>query len=403
VLSMEKIYFDYLSTTPCDERVIDAMLPYLREHFGNPHSKNHVWGWDAGAAVEQARERIAAVIGAQPKEIIFTSGATEATNLALRGLAGFYDKKHIVTTQIEHKCVLDTCRSLERDGYTVTYVPVQPNGIVRVEDVVAAMTPDTLVVSVMAANNEIGTLQPIREIGAACREKNVFFHVDAAQAFAKMSIDVDADNIDLMSISGHKIYGPKGIGALFMRRRAPRVRLQPVITGGGQESGLRGGTLPTFLCVGFGKAAEIMWAEHAQEAVRLGALKKLFWESIQSLPEIRLNGDYDSALSHVINVSFADVEGEGLMGHINHIAVSSGSACTSDSLEPSYVLRAIGVDESLAHTSLRISFGRMTKESDVIHAAQAIVHSVTHLRNLSPLWEMRQAGIDISKIEWQAH
>lgn len=401
---MRRIYLDHMSTTPCDERVVQAMLPYLSEVYGNPHSKDHVWGWEASSAVEKARGILADILRAQPKEIVFTSGATEATNLALKGLAGFYkDKKHIVTTQIEHKCVLDSCRALEAQGFEVTYVPVSTDGIVDVEAVMAAVRDDTLVVSVMAANNEIGTLQPIGDIGPLCRAKKVFFHVDAAQAFSKIAIDVDAMCIDLLSISGHKIYGPKGIGALFVRRRVPRVRLVPLLSGGNQENGMRSGTLPTFLCVGLGEAARLMWEEHAKENQRMSHLKKVFWDKVRVLPEIKLNGDYNNALPHVINVSFADVEGEGLMGHVNDLAVSSGSACTSESLEPSYVLRAIGLDDTLAHTSLRVSFGRSTQEKDVVYAAQSIIDAVQHLRALSPLWEMRQAGVDIRKIAWKAH
>ncbi|MCY4414483.1 MAG: IscS subfamily cysteine desulfurase [Alphaproteobacteria bacterium] len=397
-----RFYMDHMSTTPCDQRVIDTMMPFLVDHFGNPHSKNHEWGWDASTAVEKARKGIASIINASPKEIIFTSGATEATNLAIKGLALFHpDKKHIVTTQIEHKCVLDSCTFLESQGFSITYVPVQKSGIVQAHDIENAIQDDTLLVSVMAANNEIGTIQPIREIGHICKKRGVFFHTDAAQAFAKMPIDVEDMCIDLLSISGHKIYGPKGIGALFLRKRGRRVRITPLMTGGNQEQGLRSGTLAPFLCVGLGEAARITWEESSKENVRLLNLKRTLWKKIQALPEILLNGDFDNALPHVLNVSFADVEGEGLMGHISEIAVSSGSACTSDSLEPSYVLRAIGVDESMAHTSLRISFGRFTTEEDILHTANRIVHAVNHLRNMSPLWEMRQNGVDISTIEWK--
>jgi cysteine desulfurase len=399
------IYLDYQATTPMDPRVLDAMMPYFMEKFGNPHSRNHHHGWEAEEAVEKARKQVAELIAADEREVVFTSGATESNNLAIAGVARFYKdrKNHIVTVATEHKCVLDTCRHLEQEGFQVTYLPVQKNGLIDLEALKQAITPKTAIVSVMAVNNEIGVIQPLAEIGKICREKGAFFHTDAAQAFGKIPLDVNAMNIDLMSISGHKIYGPKGIGALFVRRK-PRVRMIALIHGGGQERGFRSGTLPTPLCVGLGEAAEIARREMGQETQKLAKLRDRFYESVSKrLPEVYLNGDLASRIPGNLNLSFAYVEGEGLMMGIKDLSVSSGSACTSASLEPSYVLRALGVDVELAHTSLRIGFGRFTTEGEVDYAADRIIETVQKLRAMSPLWEMAQEGIDIKSIKWAAH
>lgn len=399
------IYLDYQSTTPCDPRVVEAMLPYFTQHFGNPHSRNHDFGWQAEEATEQARQQVANIIGASPKEIVFTSGATEANNLALKGTLDFYgDKKnHIITCTTEHKCVLDTCRNLEQKGYKVTYLPVQKNGLIDLQALEAAITDATLLVSIMAAHNEIGVVQPLKEIGALCRKRGVFFHTDAAQAVGKIPMNVDEMNIDLMSISGHKLYGPKGVGALYVRRK-PRVRVLAQMNGGGQERGMRSGTLSPALCVGLGKACELAAQEMDQENQRLKDLRDQFYEKITTnLPEVYLNGDLNQRLAGNLNISFAYVEGEGLMMGIKELAVSSGSACTSASLEPSYVLKALGVGEDLAHTSLRIGFGRFTTKEEVDFAADKIISAVTKLRDMSPLWEMAQAGVDINSIQWAGH
>ena len=401
----QPIYLDYQATTPMDPRVLEAMMPYFTHQFGNPHSRSHSYGWEAEEGVEKARGQVAKLIGADEKEVIFTSGATESNNLAIRGVAEFYKdrKNHIVTTVTEHKCVLDTCRHLEQSGFEVTYLPVQKNGLIDLEALRAAVTDKTVVVSVMAVNNEIGVIQPLAEIGKICREKKAFFHTDAAQAAGKIALDVEAMNIDLMSISGHKIYGPKGIGALYVRRK-PRVRLVPLIVGGGQERGFRSGTLPTPLCVGLGEAAEIAMNEMEGEAKRLAKLQARMLKGLQDrLPEIFVNGDLEHRIPGNLNISFAYVEGESLMMGIKNLAVSSGSACTSASLEPSYVLRALGVEEELAHTSLRIGLGRFTTEHEVDTAVEELVRHVKKLREMSPLWEMAQEGIDIKSIEWAAH
>ena len=401
----QPIYLDYQATTPMDPRVLEAMMPYFTHQFGNPHSRSHSYGWEAEEGVEKARGQVAKLIGADEKEVIFTSGATESNNLAIRGVAEFYKdrKNHIVTTVTEHKCVLDTCRHLEQSGFEVTYLPVQKNGLIDLEALRAAVTDKTVVVSVMAVNNEIGVIQPLAEIGKICREKKAFFHTDAAQAVGKIALDVEAMNIDLLSISGHKIYGPKGIGALYVRRK-PRVRLVPLIVGGGQERGFRSGTLPTPLCVGLGAAAEIAMNEMDGEAKRLAKLQARMLKGLQDrLPEIFLNGDLEHRIPGNLNISFAYVEGESLMMGIKNLAVSSGSACTSASLEPSYVLRALGVEEELAHTSLRIGLGRFTTEHEVDTAVDELVRHVKKLREMSPLWEMAQEGIDIKSIEWAAH
>ncbi len=399
------IYLDYQATTPCDPRVVDIMLPYFTERFGNPHSRNHAYGWDAEEGVERAREQVASLIGANPKEVIFTSGATESNNLALKGVAQFYKerKNHIITVVTEHKCVLDTCRHLEQEGFDVTYLPVQTDGLLDLARLEDAIGPKTLIVSVMGAHNEIGVLQPLAEIGALCRRKGVFFHTDCAQAVGKIPLDVEAMNIDLMSISGHKIYGPKGIGALYVRRR-PRVRLVPLINGGGQERGMRSGTLAPALCVGMGAACALAQAEMPEETPRLLALRDRLLHGLQArLPEIHVNGNLEQRLPGNLNISFAFVEGEGLMMGVKDLAVSSGSACTSASLEPSYVLRALGVGAEMAHTSLRFGLGRFTTVEDVDHAVAHVIEAVEHLRAMSPLWEMYQDGIDVSSIQWAEH
>lgn len=399
------IYLDYQATTPTDPRVVDAMMPYFTQNYGNPHSRNHPFGWQAEEACETAREHIAGALNAQPKEIIFTSGATEANNLALQGLARFYGdkKRHIITVQTEHKCVLDTCRHLEQQGFTITYLPVSEKGLIDLNQLEAAFQDDTLLVSVMAVNNEIGVIQPLKEIGALTRARGVFFHCDSAQALGKIPLDVEVCHIDLLSLSSHKIYGPKGIGALFVRRK-PRVRLSPLFYGGGQERGMRSGTLSPALCVGFGEATRLAIDEMDNENARLYHLRTRFLDQIfAALPEVYLNGHETQGVPGNINISFAHVEGEGLMMGIKNLAVSSGSACTSASLEPSYVLRALGVGEELAHSSLRIGLGRMTTAQEVDTAAQHIIEAVTRLRDMSPLWEMAQEGIDIKSIQWAAH
>ncbi len=401
----QPIYLDYQATTPLDPRVLEAMMPYFTYKSGNPHSRSHSYGWEAEEGVEKARAQVAKLIGADEKEVIFTSGATESNNLAIHGVAEFYKdrKNHIVTTVTEHKCVLDTCRHLEQSGFEVTYLPVQKNGLVDLDTLRATITDKTVVVSIMAVNNEIGVIQPLAEIGKICREKKVFFHTDAAQAVGKIPIDVEAMNIDMMSISGHKIYGPKGVGALYVRRK-PRVRLVALIHGGGQERGFRSGTLPTPLCVGLGEAAEVCLKEMEGEAKRLKKLQDRMLKGLQDkLKEIYVNGDLEQRIPGNLNISFAHVEGESLMMGIKGLSVSSGSACTSASLEPSYVLRALGVDEELAHTSLRIGLGRFTTEQEVDTAVDELVRHVTRLRSMSPLWEMAQEGIDIKSIEWAAH
>ncbi len=401
----QPIYLDYQATTPMDPRVLEAMMPYFTHKFGNSGSRSHAYGWEAEEGTEKARAQVARLIGADEKEVIFTSGATESNNLAIRGVAEFYKdrKNHIITTVTEHKCVLDTCRHLEQQGFEVTYLPVQKDGLLDLDVLRAAITDKTVLVSVMAVNNEIGVIQPLAEIGRICREKKVFFHTDAAQAAGKIPLDVEALNVDLMSISGHKIYGPKGIGALYVRRK-PRVRLVPMIVGGGQERGFRSGTLPTPLCVGLGEAAEICMKEMDAEAKRLKKLQERMLNGLRAkLTDIVVNGDLEHRIPGNLNISFAYVEGESLMMGIKNLAVSSGSACTSASLEPSYVLRALGVEEDMAHTSLRIGLGRFTTEHEIDTAVDELVRHVNKLREMSPLWEMAQEGIDIKSIEWAAH
>lgn len=401
------LYLDYQATTPVDPRVLEIMLPWFTEKFGNPHSRSHTYGWEAEEATEVAREQVAAIIGADPKEIVFTSGATESNNLAIKGVAHFYrdrGKDHIITLATEHKCVLDSCRHLQEEGFSVTYLGVQPNGLIDLDELRNAITDRTVLVSVMGVNNEIGVIQPLAEIGRLCRERGVFFHTDCAQAVGKIPLDVDAMNIDLLSISGHKIYGPKGIGALYVRRK-PRVRLKSLIDGGGQERGMRSGTLATPLVVGLGEACRIAGAEMAEESKRLAHLRDVFLGIIRSrLDDIEINGDLTQRIPGNLNISFAFVEGESLIMGIKELCVSSGSACTSASLEPSYVLRALGVEEEMAHTSLRIGFGRFTTEDDVRYAANTIADRVEKLRKMSPLWEMvKEEGIDLSTIQWAAH
>ncbi|XP_053601606.1 cysteine desulfurase, mitochondrial [Plodia interpunctella] len=399
------LYFDAQATTPMDPRVLDAMLPYLVSYHGNPHSRTHAYGWESEAAVEKAREQVAQLIGADPKEIIFTSGATESNNISVKGVARFYAprKKHVVTTQIEHKCVLDSCRALEGEGFKVTYLPVHSNGIIDLKELENALTPETSLVSIMTVNNEIGVQQPIAEIGAICKSKKIFFHTDAAQAVGKIHLDVNKMNIDLMSISGHKLYGPKGVGALFIRRR-PRVRVEPIQSGGGQERGMRSGTVPTPLVVGLGAACELAEREMAYDHAWIEKLAQRFLDKINSrLSHVIRNGDPKETYLGCINLSFAFVEGESLLMALKDVALSSGSACTSASLEPSYVLRAIGTDEDLAHSSIRFGLGRFTTEDEVDYTAEKTIRHVERLREMSPLWEMVQEGVDIKTIQWSQH
>eukprot|EP00163_Fabomonas_tropica_P008684 TRINITY_DN1840_c0_g1_i3.p1 TRINITY_DN1840_c0_g1~~TRINITY_DN1840_c0_g1_i3.p1 ORF type:complete len:398 (-),score=95.29 TRINITY_DN1840_c0_g1_i3:252-1445(-) len=391
------------ATTPIDPRVLDAMLPYETGQYGNPHSRTHKYGWDTEAAVEKARAQVSTLIGADnPKEVVFTSGATESNNIAVKGVARFNKgkKKHIITTVTEHKCVLDSCRVLELEGFEVTYLPVQSNGLLDIETLRKAIRPDTCLVSVMAVNNEIGVIQPLKEIGQVCREHKVYFHTDAAQAVGKIPIDVNDMNIDLMSISGHKLYGPKGVGALYVRRR-PRVRIEAIQSGGGQERGIRSGTVPAPLTVGLGKACQVANEELARDHAHVKALSDRLLKGIRErIPECVINGDENERYPGNLNVSFAYVEGESLLMSLKDIAVSSGSACTSASLEPSYVLRALGVEEDMAHTSIRFGLGRFTTEAEVDYTLDLLERHVTRLREMSPLWEMVQEGIDLKTIQW---
>jgi cysteine desulfurase len=399
------LYMDYQATTPTDPRVVEAMLPYFYNKFGNPHSRSHSFGWEAEKAIDNARSLVAKVINAAPKEIIFTSGATESNNMVIKGIAKFYGskKKHIITVATEHKCVLDACRHLEQDGFKVTYLPVESNGLINLNTLKEAITDQTILVSIMAVNNEIGVIQPLKEIGAICREHNVFFHSDIAQGYGKIPIDVNEYNIDLASISAHKIYGPKGIGALYIRRR-PRVRIAPLINGGGQERGLRSGTLPTPLIVGFGMAAEIAMQEQKQDFLHVQRLFDKFVNNITNLvPEVYLNGDREHRYPGNINLSFAYVEGESMIVAIKDVAVSSGSACTSQSLEPSYVLKTLGLAEEMAHTSIRFGIGRFTTDLEIDYAIELIMDKIKKLREMSPLWEMVQEGIDLKTINWAEH
>ncbi|MDO8414054.1 MAG: IscS subfamily cysteine desulfurase [Gallionellaceae bacterium] len=398
------IHMDYSATTPVDPRVAAKMIPYLTEQFGNPASRSHAYGWAAEAAVEQAREQVAALVNADPKEIVWTSGATESNNLALKGTAHFYQGKgkHIVTMKTEHKAVLDTVRELERQGFSATYLDPEPNGLLDLEKLKAALRPDTIIVSVMLVNNEIGVIQDIAAIGEICRERGILFHVDAAQATGKVGIDLQQLKVDLMSFSAHKTYGPKGIGALYVRRK-PRVRLEAQMHGGGHERGMRSGTLATHQIVGMGEAFHIAQMEMATENERIRMLRDRLWRGLSTMEEVHLNGDLEQRVPHNLNVSFNYVEGESLIMAIKDMAVSSGSACTSASLEPSYVLRALGRSDELAHSSIRFTVGRFTTEEEVDYAVELLKSKIDKLRDLSPLWEMYKDGIDISAIEWAAH
>jgi cysteine desulfurase len=395
------IYLDYSATTPVDQRVAEKMIPYLTEHFGNPASRSHAYGWDAEQAVDTAREQVAALVNCDPKEIVWTSGATESNNLAIKGAAHFYSAngKHIITIKTEHKAVLDTVRELEREGFSATYLAPLSNGLVDIEAFKAAIQPDTILVSVMLVNNEIGVIQDIVAIGNICREKGIIFHVDSAQATGKVDIDLKNLPVDLMSFSAHKTYGPKGIGALYVSRK-PRIRLEAQMHGGGHERGFRSGTLAVHQIVGMGEAFHIAKAEMAEENQRIRVLRDRLWAGLSGIEEAYLNGDIDQRVPHNLNVSFNYVEGESLMMAVKGIAVSSGSACTSSSLEPSYVLRAIGREDELAHSSIRFSIGRYTTEADIDYAIDLIKTKVGQLRDLSPLWDMFKAGIDIASVNW---
>ena len=399
------VYMDNHATTPVDPRVLDAMMPYFTEKFGNAASRNHSFGWEGEEGVENARAQVAKPINASPKEIIFTSGATESNNLAIKGVAEMYREKgnHIITQVTEHKAVLDTCKRLEKYGYEVTYLPVEKDGRINLDDLRRAITPKTILISIMYANNEIGVIQPIEEIGKIAKEKGVFFHVDGVQAAGKIPIDVQRDGIDLLSISAHKLYGPKGVGALYVRRKNPRVQLSAIIDGGGHERGMRSGTLNVTGIVGLGKACEICQQEMAAETKKLSGLRDRLKNAIMSqLDECFINGSMEHRLPHNINISFAFVEGESLLMGINDIAVSSGSACTSATLEPSYVLKALGVGEDLAHTSIRFGLGRFNTEEEVDYVVSRVAETVNRLRELSPLYEMAKEGVDISKMKWTA-
>jgi cysteine desulfurase len=400
------IYLDYSATTPVDPRVADKMCKYLTldGEFGNPASRSHSFGWHAEEAVEEARANVAALIGADPKEIVWTSGATESDNLAIKGVASFYGKKgkHIVTCKTEHKAVLDTCRQLEREGFEVTYLDPEPNGLLDLGKLRAAIRPDTILVSVMHVNNEIGVIQDLAAIGKITRERGVLFHSDAAQSTGKVPIDVNAMNVDLLSMSAHKTYGPKGVGALYVRRK-PRVRLEAQMHGGGHERGMRSGTLATHQCVGMGEAFRLAREEMATENERIRALRNRLLNTLKDMPEVYVNGDLEHRVAHNLNMSFNFVEGESLIMALKDIAVSSGSACTSASLEPSYVLRALGRNDELAHSSIRFTIGRFTTQEEIDYAAALVREKVAKLRELSPLWEMHQEGVDLSKVQWAAH
>jgi cysteine desulfurase len=398
------IYMDYSATTPVDPRVVDKMIPYLREQFGNPASRSHQYGWDAERAVEEARENVAALVNCDPREIIWTSGATESDNLAIKGAAHFYKSKgkHIITVKTEHKAVLDTTRELEREGYEVTYLDVKDDGLIDLDKFKAAIRPDTILVSVMSVNNEIGVIQDIEAIGEITREKGIIFHVDAAQATGKIEIDLQKLKVDLMSFSAHKTYGPKGIGALYVRRK-PRVRIEAQMHGGGHERGMRSGTLATHQIVGMGEAFRIAREEMATENERIRMLRDRLLRGLKDIEEVYVNGDMERRVPHNLNISFNFVEGESLIMAVKDVAVSSGSACTSASLEPSYVLRALGRNDELAHSSIRFTVGRFTTEQDVDYVINLLKTKIAKLRDLSPLWEMHKDGIDISTIQWAAH
>jgi cysteine desulfurase len=398
------IYLDYGATTPVDPRVVDAMIPWLREHFGNPASRSHAWGWEAEEAVEKARGQVADLINADPREIVWSSGATESINLALKGAAQFYKGKgkHLITLKTEHKAVLDTMRELERQGFEVTYLDVEENGLVDLDKFKAAIRPDTILASVLFVNNEIGVIQDVVAIGNVCREKGVIFHVDSAQATGKVDIDITKLPIDLMSLASHKTYGPKGIGALYVRRK-PRIRLEAQMHGGGHERGMRSGTLPTHQIVGMGEAYRIAKLEMKDDIAHARRLQQRLLDGLKDVEQVFINGDLERRVPHNLNMSFNYVEGESLIMGIKGLAVSSGSACTSASLEPSYVLRALGRSDELAHSSLRMTIGRFTTEEEIDYAISTIKHNVAKLRELSPLWEMFQDGVDISTIQWSAH
>lgn len=398
------IYLDYSATTPVDPRVAEKMIPFLVEQFGNPASRSHSYGWTAEGAVEEARANVAALVNADPKEIIWTSGATESDNLAIKGAAHFYSGKgkHLITVKTEHKAVLDTMRELEREGFEVTYLDVQENGLIDLDVFQAALRPDTILVSVMMVNNEIGVIQPIEQIGEICRARGIIFHVDAAQATGKVEIDLEKLKVDLMSFSAHKTYGPKGIGALYVRRK-PRVRIEAQMHGGGHERGLRSGTLATHQIVGMGEAYRLAKLEMATENVRIGKLRDRLLKGLSSMPEVYVNGDMTQRVPHNLNLSFAYVEGESLIMAVKEIAVSSGSACTSASLEPSYVLRALGREDELAHSSIRFTLGRFTTEEEIDFTIDLLQKKIGKLRELSPLWEMVQDGVDLSTVQWAAH
>ncbi len=399
------IYLDYQSTTPIDPRVIKIMTNIMENDFGNPHSRSHSYGWKAEELVENARKQIANLINAHEKEIFFTSGATESNNISIKGVAQFYkdaNKNEIITLATEHKCVINSCRDLEQDGFKSIFLPVQKNGLIDLNLLEKSITDKTCLVSIMAVNNEIGVIQPLKEIGALCRKKGVFFHTDCAQAFGKIPLDVEEMNIDLMSISGHKIYGPKGIGAIYIRRK-PRVRIKSLISGGGQERGIRSGTVPTFLAVGLGLASEIAKNEIEKDFQHVKKLSDKFYQAITNLTHVYLNGDKTNRYPGNLNFSFAGIEGESMIMAIKDLAVSSGSACTSASLEPSYVLHALGVEDDLAHTSIRFGFGRFTTEEEIDYAINLIANKVSKLRAMSPLWEMIQDGIDLKSINWKSH
>ncbi len=398
------IYMDYGATTPCDPRVVDAMIPWLREHFGNPASRSHAWGWEAEAVVEKSRAQVASLINADPREIVWTSGATESINLALKGAAHFYATrgKHLITLKTEHKATLDTMRELERQGFEVTYLDVQEDGLLDLDKFKDALRKDTIVVSALLVNNEIGVIQDIATIGAMCRQRGIVLHVDAAQATGKMAIDINTLPVDLMSLASHKTYGPKGIGALYVRRK-PRVRIEAQMHGGGHERGMRSGTLPTHQIVGMGTAFAIAQAEMGPEIERIRMLQKRLLDGLSGIEQVFINGDLTRRVPHNLNVSFNYVEGESLIMGVKGLAVSSGSACTSASLEPSYVLRALGRSDELAHSSLRMTIGRFTTEQEIDYAVDTLQTQVAKLRELSPLWEMFKDGIDISSIQWAAH
>ncbi|WP_454689758.1 IscS subfamily cysteine desulfurase [Achromobacter aloeverae] len=403
-MTTRPIYLDYSATTPVDPRVVDKMVPWLYDNFGNPASRSHAFGWEAEDAVERAREEVAKLVNADPREIIWTSGATESDNLALKGAANFYAErgKHIITVKTEHKAVLDTCRELERQGFEVTYLNVQENGLIDLDVFKAALRPDTILVSVMMVNNEIGVIQDIETLGEICREKGIIFHVDAAQATGKVEIDLQKLKVDLMAFSAHKTYGPKGIGALYVRRK-PRVRIEAQIHGGGHERGFRSGTLPTHQIVGMGEAFRLAREEMGTENERIRMLRDRLWAGLSQIEEVYLNGDMERRVPHNLNVSFNYVEGESLIMAVKELAVSSGSACTSASLEPSYVLRALGRNDELAHSSIRFTIGRFTTEQEIDFTIDLLKSRVGKLRDMSPLWEMAKEGIDLNSVQWAAH